>query len=367
MKKLIIALCVALVVFAVGYNAYQSEKQATTGKKKVYAVLPLTGGLGNLGQQIKKTIEFAINKGTYPFEMVYVDSESNPMKGMTALQAATVSQDKPIVFTFMSSVGSVIAPYIDKKGGFLFAVMSQSIHADVKSYQQIACSIENILKPQVDRILKKYKKLDVVYVIDEFGVAEKAYLVNELKKHNFNNINEWTIPLNVSDSKNEVVKLLSTQPEAIIILGNPNLGYFNVFKQLHLQDYKGDILADEVIVHPFVKDNLQSYANGTITLSNLPDIETELPPEQQKLKEELEQAGLHAYIMPVQIIDTLNLIKYTINNNLPFERKTYEDLKEWKNVAGEIVTFKNGQSNYKPTLVKYFDGKFYLLHESEEK
>ena len=57
MKKIVIALCVILCVFAIGYNDYQSEKQATTGKQKVYAVLPLTGYGSHVGQQQKPIIE----------------------------------------------------------------------------------------------------------------------------------------------------------------------------------------------------------------------------------------------------------------------------------------------------------------------
>ena len=361
MKKLLVGLFILICIVAVGYNAYRSEESAATGKQKVYALLPLSGGIASVGEQIKKTIDFAMQKDEYPFEIIYVDSESNPMKGLTALQAATISQDKPIVLGAMSSVGSVVAPYIDKKGGFLFGIVSQSINADVNSYQKITCSIKDILRPQIDRILKTYKKLDIVYVVDEFGLAEKNHLVAELKKNNFNNINELAVPLNVSDPKNEVVKLLLTKPEAVIILGNPTLGYINLFKELHLQGYKGDLLADEVLMHPFVQNSVQSYANGTITLANMPDIETDLTKEQKDLKESFEREGLRAYVVLIQVIDALNLIKYTIENDLPFERKTYEDLRDWKNVAGDVVSFKDGESTYTPLLVKYFDGKFYLL------
>ena len=50
-KKILVGLFVALCLFAVGYNAYQSEKQATTGKHKVYAMLPLSGLYTKFGKE----------------------------------------------------------------------------------------------------------------------------------------------------------------------------------------------------------------------------------------------------------------------------------------------------------------------------
>ena len=80
----------------------------------------------------------------------------------------------------------------------------------------------------------------------------------------------------------------------------------------------------------------------------------------------MESYGIEINPKPIQAIDTLSLIRYTLDNNLPFERKTYEDLKDWKSCSGDIVTFKNGLSTYPPILVIYKDGKYYPV-ESEAK
>ena len=62
MKKIIIALCVALAVFAVGYNAYQSEKQDINGKKKVHVILPLTGVYSRIGNEKQDILNIYIKK-----------------------------------------------------------------------------------------------------------------------------------------------------------------------------------------------------------------------------------------------------------------------------------------------------------------
>ena len=366
-KKIIIALCVALVIFAVGYNAYQSEKQATTGKKKVYALLPLTGGLASIGQEYKKVIDNEMKEKEFPFSIVYVDSESNPMKGLTALQAASVSDPHPVVFSFMSSVGSAVAPYIDQKKGFMFAVSSQSVNADVTSYQQVATSLADQLDPLIDYILSHHKSLELVYITDEYGLAQKKYVVNTLKQNGFTDIHELAVSMNVLDPRNEVVKLLAKDPEVIFIMGNPTLGYINFFKNLKEYNFKGTVLADACLSNPSVHKNIGSNANDVISVAMKIETESDLLPEEKAFKEKIESLGIKINSKPVQAVDTLNLIKYTIENNLPFERKTYTNIKNWISCSGDAVSFKDGLSTYPTILSVYKDGKYYPVKGSEEK
>ena len=360
-------LAAAVVVGVVGFNAYKSQERATTGKQKVYAVLPLTGNVAFVGQKIQKSIEFIMQKENYPFEVVFVDSESNPTKGLTALQSAAVPQDKPIALSFMSSVSSVILPYIDQKNGFLFTISTKSVTADSDSFLHMDCPLSDIINPLVRHVAQSYRRIDIVYLMEDYGLAEKNFLVSELKKNGFNNIQEWSIPFNVSDPKNEVTKLLSTNPEAVIILGNPTLGYINLFKALHLQDFKGDVLAAE-LADPTLLEMLQSHAEGTIAVVPVLNTDEQLSDGERKLKQEIDAIGIKTnYNIPTQTWDALNLIKYTIENKLPFDRKTYENLKDWKNVAGNINSFNKEQNKgCSLRLTRYQNGVFHLMKENTE-
>ena len=365
-KKVIGWCVVALVVIGVvGINMYNQQNNST-GKRNVYAVLPLTGGLASVGDEYKKVIDNEIKNTEYPFHIVYVDSESNPMKGLTALQATTISEEHPIVFSFMSSVGSAIAPYVDQKKGFMFAVSSQSINTDVTSYQQVATSLAEQLDPLIQHILSHYKSLDIVYIMDEYGLAQKRYVVNQLNNHGFTSIRELAVPMNVADPRNEVTKLLAQNPEAIFVMGNPTLGYINMFKNLKEQGFHGDVLADATLSNPSVRANIGRHANGVVSVAMKIETEAKHSPKEEVLKNKVESYGIEINPKPIQAIDTLSLIKYTLDNNLPFERKTYENLKNWKSCSGDTITFKNGLSTYPTILVIYEDGKYYPV-ESEEK
>ena len=366
MKKVIIALCVALAVFAVGYNAYQSEKSAKTGLKKVYAVMPLTGSLATLGQEGKKVIDFMMKNGDYPFKVIYIDSEGNPMKALTALQAATVSEKEPIVFSFiLSSVNSTIAPYIAQQNGFMFGVSTQAVNANVTNWQLIASTVEDMNKPLINYVASKHRSLDIVYMEDEYGVMETKYMTDALNKKGITDIRKWAIPLNATDNRNEVVKILSTKPKAILIVGVPNLAYVNLFRNLRQQNYKGAILTDINIGSPWVQNNIGKDLNGVISIVMKSETEANLPPKDQAFKDQITALGFKLNCTHIQAVDTLNLIKYTIDNNLPFDRKTYENLKSWKSVFGDEITFKDGQSSYPNILVIYKDGKYYPYAEEK--
>ncbi|MBP5343700.1 MAG: ABC transporter substrate-binding protein [Alphaproteobacteria bacterium] len=352
---------IAVIFGIVGYNAYQSEKQATTGRQKIYAVLPLSGNVAFLGKKIKGVIDYATQKHTYPFEIVYVDSESNPMKSLTALQTATIAQEKPIVLSFMSSVGSAIVPYIKQQKGFLFTVTTKSITADVDSFLHMDCDISDIMNPLVERILKKYNTLDIVYIEDDYGLSEKNYLVSELNKHGFNDIRVLGIPLNIQDPKNEVTKLLSKNPEVIVILGNPTLGYINLFKQIHLQDFKGDLMTAEMN-DPDLNKMVQPYMEGMVAVVSPLGMQMNLSDTDKQMKERIDESktGL-AYLVAMQVLDALSLIEYTITNSLPFTRETYNNLTNWMNVLGNNVAFKGERPQHCPyplILGRYQNGTF---------
>ena len=97
------------------------------------------------------------------------------------------------------------------------------------------------------------------------------------------------------------------------------------------------------------------------------ETESDLLPQEKAFKEKIESLDIKINSKPVQAVDALNLIKYTIENNLPFERKTYTNIKNWVSCSGDNVSFKDGLSTYPTILSIYKDGKYYPVKESEEK
>ena len=120
-KKVIGWVVAALVVIGVvGTNMY-NQQQNSTGKKNVYALLPLSGPLAQYGKDLQQEIKFLVQDKKYTFNTVFLDSAGEGQKAILAFQQATLNEENPIVITTFSTVGSAIAPAVAERNGFMFA------------------------------------------------------------------------------------------------------------------------------------------------------------------------------------------------------------------------------------------------------
>ena len=175
MKKIIIALCVAVGLFAIGYNAYQSEKQATTGKRKVYAVLPLSGLYAQYGKDVKSVIDWYMRTQNPNFEIVEVDSGGEPAKALTAMQQKLIYAEKPIVLSMFTPISSVLLPILKEKNGFLFSISTIGITSELGNFQIISRSAEDIVRTLVPYVQKHFQNVSVFYSQDEYGLRELKF------------------------------------------------------------------------------------------------------------------------------------------------------------------------------------------------
>ena len=341
MKKIIIALCVVLAVFAVGYNAYQSEKQATTGKKKVYAVLPLSGPFASYGKDLQKIMDIYMAQRQFDFEMKYVDSEGNPSKAVTSLQQATVNDKNPIVISAFSYISTVLAPVVHDKNGFLFGVISVSIASDTNSWQRISGSAKDTIKPMINYIKQNPKKTDVICIQDEYSLSELKAIKEEGVAIN----KELFLDMNILDVRNSVLKLLSDHPERVVVLGQPCAAYMNIIRELKAQEYKGEVFTDSGLSNPPIIKALGDNAEGIYTSTMTIEADIPLPEKIQKMSEQLAQKGVPIYICVSEAVDTLDLIQYTLENKLPLSQETYAKMKKWDGLAGTTYFPGNGAAN----------------------
>ena len=67
--------------------------------------------------------------------------------------------------------------------------------------------------------------------------------------------------------------------------------------------------------------------------------------------------------VPAEVWDTLDLIQYTLEHNLPFTQETYTKMGKWKGVAGDVIFPGNGDSLYPFIMVQYKNGQFVPVEE----
>ena len=366
MKKIITALCVVLCLFAVGYNAYQSERRANSDKRNVYAVLPLTGFGSSIGQKQKITIDLWKEKNpNASFDIHIIDSESTPMKALTALKQALLNEQNPIVITSNSFVSYNSLPVIEEKNGFEFMICTFE-RDEFKNSHFLRMSDRNIDSMElVAKYLSQYKNVVLVYTNEEFGKSSIKGLNQLLQQYDVQPTKSIDIEPAQRDVRIEALKILKQEPDAVVMLGYTALGSVNLIKEMRIQGYKGNIIVGVGLADPVFISQLGPYLDGLI----FPDKNMQLTkgPNVPVLKK-IEQAMQgRPFAVPLEMWDTLDLIEWTIKNNKPFAQKTYADLGKWQGIAGDIEFLDDGNVVYKFHLATFKNGKILPLEESETK
>ena len=361
-KKVIIALCVALVIFAVGYNSYQSQQKGTADKKSVYVSVQLTGPVALAGKHVKAAMDSWMEM--HPdasFELVYVDNESRPDRAVTGMQQKTLDDKHPITLTIGSIYANVIFPVMKNRNGFNFSIMSfNSIVEGYDNAQNLSSSLADVMQPIVDKVNQNYKSVGIISSLDEFGRQETNYFVKHLNP----DIQKFAVdfPLNQQDIRLEMHKLLLNKPEVVVILITPSMTYQNVLRELK-HNYSGKILADLAFENNF----LSEIATGSDM-----DIETVISKtnmRNQNLKEfeqKLKNKNSYLFYTTKQSYDALDIIDYAIKNNMPLSQNTFERIGHWAGMNNITFTGK-GHSSIEYVLVPFKDGQFIQNISSEER
>ena len=156
--KSVIGLSVAALVaiFIVYTNMQEQKALQNSGKRNVYAVLPLSGPMGQSGKEAQQVMNHYYQKGDYPFNLIYIDSETNPTKAITALQQKTVNDENPIVIAALTGITEAVAPYIRQKNGFLFCFVHTISYLCRRNQKNVFPFAKHFFQNQVDFYSKNH-------------------------------------------------------------------------------------------------------------------------------------------------------------------------------------------------------------------
>ena len=370
MKKILgWALAILVVVGVVGYNMYQQQQNSNTGKKKVYAALPLTGVLAVAGQDYKKAMDAAYSKIDNPkIELVYVDTEFKGDKSVSAIQQATFNDDNPLILSFASLTSNVLIPYMaNQHKGFVMAgeTIDLPMLKDYTQYQRFSVLSNDSTDLVINYVKNRYKgKVATIYSNDPYGTSMATYFMDAMKKYNIPAI-KVSFENNSTDIRNEVLKVLLKNPdlEAIFVAGSATPAYMNVIRELKQQEFKGQILTSLSFAQKFVFDNLGDYANGVIFMTMEPHL-TE--PRFQKAKEFRDfclKNDMYPSFSSIEGYDMVVLINQMLASNTPFTQEEFLKLKKFDSVAGDVMFKSLGNATYSFILAQLKDGKIVPVEE----
>ena len=257
--KSIIGWTIAALVagFLIYSNMQEQKALQTSGKRNVYAVLPLTGPLSIWGKQNKETMDYYLRKNPEaPINLVYVDSEGNPSKALTALQSKVLYDENPIVISSVSTISAALLPFLDQHGGFSVSIYTKESPAisQYKNQQRISFPIlTEVGKKVIDYANKHYKTMVIFHSEDELG----RFGLNTIREaYKGEIIGSYSFSITERDVRNTVVKALATKPEAVFVIAPRSMGYRNVFMELGRAEYQGGILTNQGYQDDWIHQNL---------------------------------------------------------------------------------------------------------------
>ena len=365
-KKILIALFVIICIFAVGYNAYRSEQHADNGKKKVYAILPLTGTMASVGKEVKKTVEvYTQNHPNMPMEVQFYDNQSDPNQTINIAKQISFSDTQPLFMCGVSGLCRPLLPVLPSINGFL--ILSPSPRAeteDFQNFQRISFSHLDMNLPFIEYV-KPGQKVIIIHSNDETGHSGSRLISDNLQAKGIDIIEKIAFEHKELDNRLIVMKAMSYNPDVIIVTAGPSMGFVKIIKTLKEQEYPGMIFADPSLRTPslislFSEDESQGIY---VPVMSTDRIYKEYPQVAQALTEN----GLELYNFPINVWDTLNILNYFVANNIPFNQSEFIKMGKWHGISGDIVFTENGNSSYPFILSVIKDGKFVPADDGGEK
>lgn len=216
---------ISVIFGIIGYNAYQEKQKTMEDKPKVYAILPLSGPVADMGKKIQSYIQLYMdNTENVPFEVVYLDDKSKSDQAVSVFQQLTLSAEKPIVISAVSFISRVLIPLVQKEEGFLFGLTT--VEANVmkldSGFQRMAAGVVEA-QWLLDYANAHYKKMTIINMENDFGIAERDLFVKDFPKDGREIVQVIGIPAGEINVRNEVYKAISKPSDAIFISGTVTL------------------------------------------------------------------------------------------------------------------------------------------------
>lgn len=357
MKKAyaIIGTIIAAVVFWIATTQSSIEKE---NKRCVYAVLPLTGPIAQLGKTIQGAMQMYLEEHPYSrIDVVFVDSASVPDKALSALNAKTASKDNIIVVSALSSVSSALIPFVSNKHGFLFPILTVAITdgGNNNCYQRFSMGTRDIVDPIATYARENYNTVSILYANEDYGLRNKDRFVqvfsDSSKRGSLEQriLSQTSFDLQDKNVREIVSRIVTDHPEAIYITGNGTATYINLIKSINEVGFKGKVLADASFSNPFVYKALGNIAERVLFTCANSDLTYPQNKEAIEFRNYCQKHEIIPYGTTSNAYDVLGLIDLLLDKSENITASTISEMAEY--VGSDRVKFTGrGDCEYVCTL-----------------
>lgn len=241
MKKL---LCILCVVFAIaGCDREQSDKTVI----KIGGILPLTGGVAQMGTAAKNGAIMAVeqlNKNSqnkYKYEFIAEDIGLAPAKTASTYTKLVKTDNVAGIVSFNTATGKIIKPLADKDKVLHISSAADSSIGDNKFNYVNSYSVRDASQKLVDYM--KSKNMKTISLVTFNHVSSEFILQTlqpVLKTNNIKVLSVARVNMEQRDFASDAAKIVKTKPDMVFMhLVEPALTLFS--KQMLRDEYRGEL------------------------------------------------------------------------------------------------------------------------------
>jgi len=273
-KTLVVCATIAVFVGALGFFSSASAKE----KVKISFIGPLTGKHAKMGISCKNAFQLAVDqqnasgKNKYVYEVVALDDECVPAKGV---QAATKACSDPDIVASASHYCSMVA--ITTTEVFHRFGLSSTVWGAVlpditygNDYKEI-CRVNGTQVEQnkfnaslmVDKL--GFKKFCIIHDTTDYGRGHLKYFEAELKARNAEILGIYGVSIEQKDFSTILSQIKSLNPEVVYFGGLTPTGVL-IKSQMDKMDIKAQFLGTSGIKADDFNTTLAEHAEGVICM-----------------------------------------------------------------------------------------------------
>ena len=366
-KKHIVSIVIVLILGVLLVSFWNGNRSEGT-KRKVYALLPLTGMVADPGNMAKNAmILYMKEHPETDYSLHFIDSESSASKAVAALSNAIAGEDKPIVVSFMLPITLSVLSTVQAKGGFVLATgtLDSPSLQKYQSYVRISHGARDFTIPMANYVNQHYKKIAVIYANDEYGTTVKNVFKENLLSSKVSVLSEVNyVPAN-ADVRNCIERIKNLGCEAVFITGMFSVGYQSLLQEIQTVGLKLDVVTDISFTHPSIKGMSQSIRNSVI----FPCFDAELPMptnySSRKFRELCFANGTTPYFVTIESFDALDLLDRFLKEHRVLSQWEFAKLGVYEGVSGKIKFDTAGNSFYSPVVARFHNGVTEVLGQKD--
>lgn len=333
-----------------------------TNEVKIGAILPLTGQGAALGKSYQNSmnlgVEYVNNQNNSElFKIIFEDSQANSSKAVSAAQKLIRVDKVDILILANSNVVDAVLPIaIENKIPTLVITSTPNITQKSDVVFRIWLSESEQIEKIAEYITNQnFSRIGVLSINNDYGLEVKEILDSKIHSRI---VYQNLYSPDLSDFKNDIIKINNMNVDAIYILGNP-ADYISMIKTIRETNIKATVFGTSALTVGFVREQLGSLIENNVIFSG-PEIIASQQSYNQISKYFIEQYKTNFGSEPdwyygfcfdqiIFISNALTLIRETEENNILEAMKL---IKSFDGVNGKINIDNSGDAVSPVTLFK---------------